>query len=181
MTGMVKPALVHAIMKEYALPVLGRHGLGHWARVLENGLRLAEATGANRQVVALFGVFHDSRRENDGTDPGHGARGGELASRLRDAHLDLSDHDFDLLVYACAHHTDGTVDGDITVQTCWDADRLDLWRVPVTPQNAFLCTSAARDRAIQEWSRERSVADYTPDYVREDWLRGLVDRQGGIA
>ncbi len=174
MAGMIEPALVHAIMKEYALPVLGTHGLAHWARVLENGLRLAEHTGADRQIVALFAVFHDSRRQNESTDPGHGARGGELATQLRDAHLDLRDRDFELLVSACAHHTDGTVDGDITVQTCWDADRLDLWRVSIAPRSEYLCTPAARDRAIQEWSRARSLSDYTPGYVIEDWLRGRV-------
>jgi uncharacterized protein len=37
----LKP-IVHAILKEYALPWDGIHGVAHWARVLENGLRLAE-------------------------------------------------------------------------------------------------------------------------------------------
>ena len=124
---MIEPKLMHTIIEGYTLPVLGTHGLSHWARVLENGLKLAEQTGANKQVVALFAVFHDARRQNETIDPGHGARGGELASQLRSKYLDLGEDDFELLVTACAHHTDGMVDGDVTVQTCWDADRLDLW------------------------------------------------------
>ena len=38
-------AIVHAILEDYALPWHGTHGVGHWARVLENGLRLAKESG----------------------------------------------------------------------------------------------------------------------------------------
>ena len=37
----LKP-IVHIILSEYELPWDGTHGVSHWARVLENGLRLAE-------------------------------------------------------------------------------------------------------------------------------------------
>jgi uncharacterized protein len=47
------PLVVHAVLEEYALPWDGDHGVAHWARVLENGLRLAETTGANVEVVQL--------------------------------------------------------------------------------------------------------------------------------
>ena len=169
---MIEPKLIHAIIEGYTLPPMGIHGLPHWARVLDNGLRLASQTGAKQQVVAFFAVFHDSRRRNEEVDLGHGARGGTLASQLRAQYLNLADDEFELLVYACAHHTDGTVDGDVTVQTCWDADRLDLPRVGITPMNERLCTSAAKNEEIQAWSRERSISDYTPDYVVKDWQRG---------
>jgi len=169
---MIDPNLMRVIIDGYALPVLGTHGLSHWARVLENGLRMAETTGANQRVVTLFAVFHDARRLNESIDPGHGARGGALAAELRDQYLDLSDPEFELLITACDHHTDGTVDGDVTVQTCWDADRLDLWRVRTVPKREYLCTPAACDREILEWSRKRSESRYTPDYVLNDWLAG---------
>lgn len=35
------PAILQAILREYARPVRGLHGVTHWARVLENGLRIA--------------------------------------------------------------------------------------------------------------------------------------------
>jgi uncharacterized protein len=75
----LKP-IVHAILLEYALPWAGTHGVGHWARVLENGLRLAELTGAIAEVVQLFAIFHDSRRVNEDFDLAHGQRGAELAA-----------------------------------------------------------------------------------------------------
>lgn len=67
----VKPVLL-AILEDYALPLRGDHGVAHWARVLENGLRLSEKTGANAEVVSLFAILHDSRRINEVTDPEHG-------------------------------------------------------------------------------------------------------------
>ena len=75
----LKP-LVHRILEDYALPPHGTHGVGHWARVLENGLHLAEATGAKTEVVQLFAIFHDARRVNEGVDDGHGRRGVILPS-----------------------------------------------------------------------------------------------------
>ena len=44
-------ALVRAIRNQYTLNWEGIHGVSHWARVWENGQRLAEATGADRRVA----------------------------------------------------------------------------------------------------------------------------------
>ena len=75
MGDILTPDLIQVILAEYTLPWFGVHGLSHWARVLENGLRLAATTGANVRVVQYFAVFHDSRRVNEHIDPGHGRRG----------------------------------------------------------------------------------------------------------
>lgn len=72
-----------AILNGYTLPVMGTHGVGHWARVLENGRRIGPVAGADQAVVDLFAVCHDARRINEYTDPGHGRRGAELARALR--------------------------------------------------------------------------------------------------
>ncbi len=143
----LKP-LVHAILEDYVLPIDGTHGVSHWARVLEIGCRLAKETEANLEVVQLFAVFHDSRRISEGFDDGHGKRGAELAAEFRGKYFMLSDHDFDLLHTACCLHTDGHTEADITIQTCWDADRLDLGRVGVMPVRQKLCTKAAKRSEI---------------------------------
>ena len=33
--------IIHEILEDYSLPIHGDHGVSHWARVLENGIRLA--------------------------------------------------------------------------------------------------------------------------------------------
>ena len=136
------PLILHAILEEYVLSWDGDHGIAHWARVLENGLRLAEETGANIEVVQLFAILHDSQRVNEGGDPDHGPRAAAFALDLRGLLFDLPDHEFRLLHRACAGHTHERTHPNVTIQTCWDADRLDLGRVGITPHPSHLCTDA---------------------------------------
>jgi len=160
--------LLNTILAQYALPLYGIHGISHWARVLENGRRLCKVTGAQLEVVELFSILHDSKRDNEGVDYRHGALGAEYAATLRDA-LELSNDHFDLLYFACARHTDGLTDADITVQTCWDADRLDLGRVGIHPSPGRLCTDAARDPAAIAWAHQRAQARFIPDLIIREW------------
>jgi len=135
----------------------------HWARVLENAERVAALANANIKVVRLFAIFHDARRVNDQRDPGHGARGGALARSMR-ARLDVTPEELDMLEYACAHHTDGDVHADPTIQACWDGDRLDLPRVGIRVKPHFLSPFAG-DAAIIAWAHERAVRPHTPEFV----------------
>ena len=162
----LKP-LVHAILEDYALPWNGTHGVSHWARVLENGFRLAKETGVSIEIVQLFAVFHDARRVNEDFDLGHGKRGAELAAAFRGDWFNLPDHDFDLLYEACVGHTDGGTDGDITVQICWDADRLDLGRVGISPDSQKLCTPTARK--LIHWADGRACSEVVPELVSGEW------------
>ena len=152
---MITPDLISAIRSEYQLDWNGIHGVAHWARVRDVGLRLAEKSGANTRVIELFAFLHDSRRFNN-NDPEHGNRAASLAETLRGNAIHLADEEFELLSYACKHHTFGHLEGDITVLTCWDADRLDLGRVGIVPLPDKLCTSAARDSTMIEWAYKRS-------------------------
>lgn len=161
--------VIAQILEGYRLSPLGIHGVGHWARVLETGRCLAERNGADPAVVEYFAVFHDARRRNDDEDPAHGARGATLAGRF-EPELDLSAAQLEQLQHACRHHTGGTTEGSVTVRTCWDADRLDLWRVGIRPIPRYLCTKEALDPELMAWARDRSVTGFVPDLARE-WLR----------
>jgi uncharacterized protein len=164
----LKP-IIREILDGYVLPILGDHGISHWGRVLENGLRLTEFTKANVAVVALFAVFHDSRRINECTDPDHGLRGADFAAELRGQLFDLSDHEFNLLYRACEGHTHERTHPDITIQTCWDSDRLDLGRVGITPHPSRLCTDVAKTKEIIQWADGRASFRVVPNLVTEDW------------
>lgn len=162
-------AIIREILHGYALPPRGFHGVVHWARVLENGLRLADENGAVPDVVTLFALFHDARRQSDGHDWGHGLRGAKLAKRLRGRAFELNDADFELLYRACEHHTEGRFDESVTVCTCWDADRLDLGRVGITPDPKYLCTPEGRSPQVIRWADKRAKTDYEPPFVQEQW------------
>jgi uncharacterized protein len=129
------------------------HGESHWQRVAATGLALLpETPGADPTLVFLFALFHDSMRLNDNYDPLHGRRGAALARKLRGEAFDLADAEMGLLAFACEKHTNGDVSSDPTVGVCWDADRLNLWRVGIRPNPRFLSTEAARSEERIAWA-----------------------------
>ncbi|CAA9533888.1 MAG: hypothetical protein AVDCRST_MAG05-4667 [uncultured Rubrobacteraceae bacterium] len=131
------------------------HGEGHWRRVAAAGLALLpETPDADPALVFLFALFHDSMRFNDGHDPQHGPRGAALARELRGEAFDLGDAEMDLLGFACEEHTNGGVGRDPTLGLCWDADRLNLWRVGIRPDPRLLSTGAARNGGRIAWARD---------------------------
>jgi len=166
---MISQELIRSILARHALPREGIHGLPHWSRVLENGRRLSEITGAKIEVVELFAVFHDSQRNNEDIDEGHGSRGAELARKLHGILYQLSDDDLRLLIKACELHTMGYLDGDVTLQTCWDADRLDLGRIGITPRAEKLCTDEAKNPRFLKWAISRSEDLFVPNLVFSEW------------
>lgn len=165
----ITPALCQAIMGQYQLRLEGIHGLSHWARVYENGLRLASETGARQDVVQLFAVLHDACRKNDSYDCEHGPRAAKYTRKLRGNFFELDEAGMDLLETAIREHTSGKIHADVTVNTCWDSDRLDLGRVGITPAADKLCTLTARDPKMIEWAEQRSRRRAVPKEILMDW------------
>ena len=138
------------------------HGESHWQRVAAAGLALLpEASAANPALVFLFALFHDSMRLNDNYDPLHGSRGAALATELRGEAFDLEDAEMELLRFACEEHTNGGLDPEPTVGVCWDADRLNLWRVGRRPDPRLLSTRAARSEERILWARHLQGEHFT--------------------
>ena len=141
-----------ARIRHYALSLFScdrhsPHGPDHWRRVETVGVELCAATGADETVVRLFAILHDVCRENDNEDPEHGPRAAELVGSLVGDLIPLDADRLALLEQAIRHHTDGHISDDPTIGTCWDADRLDLGRVWMTPEPALMSTEAGRRRA----------------------------------
>ena len=120
------------------------HGISHWDRVYENGKNLI-TPDVNPLVIALFAYLHDSRRTNDGEDIEHGKRAAEWIDTLRDTYLvSVTDDDIELLKQACRLHTIVEKTGNPTIDACFDADRLDLWRVGIIPDPNRLATERGK-------------------------------------
>ena len=149
-------AMLLDMVRRFQLDEYSPHGSEHWLRVLANGRILAPLTGADPVVVDLFALLHDVCRENEDHDPGHGPRAAALAAELRGLWFDLDDSQMALLTDSCTRHDRGETEADPTVQTCWDADRLDLGRVGIVPDPRRLCTNAARDVDLITQSLQRS-------------------------
>ena len=123
-----------------------RHGEEHWRCVAATGLSLADdSPGCDRTLVFLFGLLHDIRRENEHVDPGHGPRGALYARELaRAGKLTVETARLEILCQAIELHSNGLVSADPTIALCWDADRLHLPRVGITPDPERFSTSLAR-------------------------------------
>jgi uncharacterized protein len=155
----VSHGLFDHLVGSHSLGHDGFHGKEHWLRVLHNGRELASATDANRRVVELFALIHDSKRENEDYDPQHGRRSAEYARSLQGVWFKLETAELELLCYACHWHSDGLTEANTTVQACWDADRLDLGRVGVKPDPKYLCTSYAKRSDVIDAAYGRSLCN----------------------
>lgn len=144
------------------------HGLAHWSQVESNGLLLAPLTGADVTVVRLFALFHDCQRRDDGCDAAHGPRGAAFAERcFEEGLLGITPGQFAQLHHACAYHTTEHRAGDATIDTCYDADRLDLGRIGILPDPAKMATAPGAKIA-----RKALRAKVAPLKMR-GWLEAL--------
>jgi uncharacterized protein len=128
----------------------GVHGVGHWSRVWFHGRHLPESVDVNPAILAWFAYLHDSQRYNDHSDPLHGTRAADFALNLKKDRVitELDNSDFERLCEAMRLHSDGHTEADAAIRACWDADRLDLWRVGIRPDAKRLCTQLARKTEV---------------------------------
>ncbi|MBR4160353.1 MAG: hypothetical protein IKT87_01550 [Bacteroidaceae bacterium] len=122
------------------------HGISHWQRVERNGILLARYSNnpdINLRVVRCFAYLHDKWRKDDGWDLLHGPRAAQMIPSIRHTILShLTDHEVHLLQQACELHTSTHRTGNATIDTCFDADRLDLDRVGITPDPQRMASPA---------------------------------------
>lgn len=144
------------------------HGPAHWERVCQHGHAIARSMGVDPLIAHIFAWVHDSQREDDGYDLTHGPRAAQFIEDHRsDLFGFLSDAQVSLLSRACHLHSDGETQADPLIQSCWDADRLDLGRVEIEPKPKYLCTDYAKDRFVIASAMVFSEnAMPTPSYAR---------------
>ncbi len=124
----------------------GPDGIAHWSQVWYHGRRLARSVDGNPAILAWFAYLHDSQRHNEYSDPSHGRRASDFALQLhKEGTLsELNATEFEHLCEAMRLHSDGLCDAHPAMCTCWDANRLDLGRMGITPDPKLLCTSYAK-------------------------------------
>jgi len=110
---------------------------------------IARHTGANILLVELFALFHDSCRLNDGDDYDHGKRAAKYLKSRKYEILDIPESFFEYLLEAISDHTNVKSTKNIHIATCWDADRLDLVRLGITPKIEFMNTDIGKRMALK--------------------------------
>ena len=149
-----RKGLLDEVLAQFRISTDGVHGPSHWARVRHHGLAVGAEVGADFLVVELFAFLHDSQRRNEFEDEFHGERAAEYAASMNRRYFDLHDTQLSQLVNAIRFHSDGDVHQCSTIQTCWDADRLDLGRVGIKPSARYLSPVATKHiKTAYEWSK----------------------------
>ena len=148
------------------------HGESHWLHVTQVGHELAQQTpDCDLAVIFLFGLLHDSKRLNDGRDPEHGERASQFAQELHQGgFLPLDNDQLEKLRYACHEHDNGLTSDDPTIGICWDADRLNLWRVGRIPKPKFMSTEYAKLHNIRMKALQTLLLPYTWQGLLKDYI-----------
>ena len=132
-------AIQHSKLGDYSI-----HGISHWDRVARNADALS-TSDVDSLVVKAFAYIHDVERINESDDWQHGPRAALLVDEIRSSVLGfLNDLEIEQLKEACRLHTLRHKTEDATVNACFDADRLDLGRVGITPNPDKMATETGR-------------------------------------
>lgn len=163
------------LFKEFELNFDSRvHGFTHWVKVIKNGEILSKNNGANLRIIIAFGFFHDIKREDDFEDFYHGNRAAELLLKYR-KEINLTDAEIQKLYKACAGHTSEKNTDDLDIGACWDADRLELYRLSIVPKEEFLNSEYSKRPETIKDACYRSVYEkndsWSDDIFRECYIK----------
>lgn len=128
------------------IPIDSIHGYNHWKNVEKIGHYIADKNGADKEVISAFAFLHDIGRTRESEEAGHGKEAFKIITeQLSKDKLELSADQYRKLLDAVFQHDMANAESDdITVQTCWDADRLDLPRVYIFPDRELLYTKEGK-------------------------------------
>jgi len=158
-TGDVKILILETSKKAFKLDINSDHGEKHWNNVEKIGEYLFKKTRADIKVIKLFARLHDIKRENEDYDIEHGLRASKFIEDLYNKKLlNVTERQLNQLMFACEHHSNSDIKSDdITIQVCWDADRLDLWRLGIMPDKELLNTGIAKEDKSIEFAKKLNL------------------------
>lgn len=178
--NLIPKEVLTEIFEEFELDIDGGvHGFGHWARVVDNGIEICKNNGANPNVAIGFGLFHDVKRENDNDDPDHGFRGGELLFEFKDR-TNFTEEELFKIKEACTGHTGELHHDDLDVGTCWDSDRLDLYRVGIEPDVKYLNNEYSMNEDVIDRACDRAEMEYMSPWaieIYDEIITPLLERK----
>lgn len=143
--------VLRKIIDEFYLKSSYIHGIPHWSRVFYYGHTLSKNSNFDKEIIAYFSLFHDSKRFNDHEDPEHGLRGAEFFRSL-DKIIYVSAEQKEIIYEACKVHNYLKQSDNLEVGMCLDSDRLDLWRVGIKPSNDYLHIDLSKTEKMKNTS-----------------------------
>ncbi|MDX2470608.1 MAG: hypothetical protein QNL04_08530 [SAR324 cluster bacterium] len=148
--------LIGTVLQNYALHKDGTHGLNHWLRVMYFGVKIAQQRSINMNFVILFALIHDSQRQEGWEDEEHGLRAAESLTNFPWLQDYITHEELEKLFFAIMFHNKGITSKDQLIQTCWDADRLDLPRVGISLDPEYFSQDTWSDQKLMKWAIQAS-------------------------
>lgn len=147
------------------------HGPRHWRDVARVGLKVGtamELRPAYLLPVFFFAAVHDTQRQSEFHDPEHGERAAEIMKMLVPPNPIIKGDVERELHRALCEHDKGGVEEDVwLVQACWDADRLTIGRVGITPMVEYMSSYPVRN----DFDRFVEMADAIRTGKDMDWQK----------
>ncbi|MDE5688060.1 MAG: hypothetical protein K2I18_05475 [Paramuribaculum sp.] len=169
------------------------HGMNHYERVLFHVLTVGQDIFGDDEealeALAQAAVWHDSRRQDEELDTGHGARAAVYYTDYCRAHPDVRFHDE--VPYLMRYHDLDDSVGQAAIKKGFggnaprvlkmyevfkDADALDRWRLGSRGLNTkYLRTASARQkvdeaRELVNSTEDPCVLKFIDDEVRRNWV-----------
>jgi HD superfamily phosphohydrolase YqeK len=118
------------------------HGLNHFRQVAYIAGRIALTNMAPLEDSIIGGFLHDCAREDNHGGNEHAQESAKLARDIIINHW--PDVDVERICDAIYYHADGLVTKDPIGGCIWDADRISLARLGISPKNELLSTPIAK-------------------------------------
>ena len=151
---------VDFLARQYQLNHNRCHDIEYWFRVIINGRLIA----ADIEVIEHFALLHDMVRKDEKWGSLHGNRSVQFALSLSGSWIKLNRFQMQQLTEACRDHSMGHLSKDLTIQACWDADRLDVGKLDNMPNHTYPATNIASDpkfvKTAIERAKERNCVNY---------------------
>ena len=168
------------------------HGIAHWTRVHRYGLLLADSLGlseAEKLAIALFGWTHDLARTDDGGGNQHSLDGAKYVHVVtKTLFNDFPEDILNIISCAIRYHSDGMNAEEAlhelpianhsnwshesvlnVISCCWDADRLDLLRLGIVPDESKMSTIYWRDILPLAAKLNKMTSLLKGNYLDEDF------------
>ena len=173
---------INYILNNLKTDIDGIHGINHWMRVLANLVIIHDNLSIDLQVAIAFSFLHDAFRINDFDDIEHGERVEKWFKNNKkiSKKINLTERQKEVLFFACSWHSQGktiSLFNEIkhnfnefeinTIVSCWDADRLDLARAGILPNDRYLSTDVAKIKTIQMLCNKHAIGNKLYDFYEE--------------
>ena len=150
-------------------------------RVAAAGIRLLRDSGEGIPTLVLtFALFHDSMRLHDGGDSQHGVRAAAFLRSVPQELIRIPADGMDVVTSALEQHSGAKTSSEPSTAICWDADRVNLWRLGIEPHPQYLSTRSALEIRLG-WAKALQDQEFTWNELHCEFQEEEIGRRARVS